>query len=452
MKRLRRMNRWLVILALLLGIALGTAAALLSLSLSSDQKGLSLGGLIAVVLTAILALVFPILVHYREAWIYKVNSMQLRFGTEVPFLDETAFLDAVDRSRNDSPVYAIHLTLVGTPSELERKGAGFALAEALAIATPKAWKTGYTELGDLLFFGPSSDEEFLELCHNVDEKLTHDRDVPPYCLLLGVSVSGKDALEKANQALTATLLDQFTRGNLSLQKYYEEEPILSKLDLDYEREQGRLDYFLAPFGRNEEDGSLELALLVPSIYDAYRGQLSDKDLYHSVELTSSRLSLDLDAAKSAVEVLAEHPEIKLLALRIGPETLVGSSFLSDLARQMEEAGVESNRLSLFLFAPSLGDSSILPFVEKARGLGFGIGVYEYGGESLERLGQVNPEYAFIKPEMLRKSASDEALKRLLLALKGFGVKPLLEPGEKLSEHSALLGEARVRLPRKEDEA
>lgn len=452
MKRLRRMNRWLVILALLLGIALGTAAALLSLSLSSDKNGLSLGGLIAVIVTAILALAFPIFVHYREAWIYKVNSMQLRFGTEVPFLDESSFLDAVDRSRADLPVYAMHLTLVGNPSELDRKGAGFALAEALASLSPKEWKVGYTELGDLLFFGPSSEEDFLSLCQKVDETLARDKDVPPYCLLLGVSISGKDALEKSNQALTATLLDQLTRGNLSLQKYYEEEPILAKLDLDYEREQGRLDYYLAPFGKAEEDETLALALLSPALYDAYRGEMSDKDLYHAVELSSSRLALDLDSAQEAVHVLVSHPQIQCLALRIGPETLFDTTFLSGLAEALAKNEIEPSRLSLFLFAPSLGESSLLPFVAKARGLGFGIGVYEYGGESLEILGKVQPEYALMKPELLRKNADEETLRRLLLALKAFGVKPLLEPGQKLAEYSALPGLARVRLPRKEEEA
>lgn len=451
MKRLRRMNRWLVILALLLGIALGTAAALLSLSLSSDPKGLSLGGLIAVIVTAILALAFPILVHYREAWIYKVNSMQLRFGTEVPFLDENAFLSTAERQKVEIPVYAMHLTLVGTPSELDRKSAGLTLAQAVAEKAPKNWDIGYTELGDLLFIGPANEEEFLSLCRDVDQLLAQDRDVPPYCLLLGESSDGKDAYEKSNQALVATLLDQLTRGNLSLQKYYEEEPILAKLDLEYEREQGRLDYFLAPFGAGEDE-SLELALLVPALYDPYRGQMSDKDLYHAVELSSSRLALDLDSAKEAAHVLSAHPNIQNLAFRIGPETLLAPRFLADLSAGLEAVGVETKRLSLFLFSPSLSDSSFLPFVEKAKGLGFGIGVYEYGGESLERLGQINPEYAFIKPELLRKSASEETLKRLLLALKGFGVKPLLEPGEKLCEYSALPGQARVRLPRKEEEA
>ena len=54
---LKRFKRAILVVALLLGASVGAGAALLSISLTKDTSPMTLGGLVCLLLTAILAIV-----------------------------------------------------------------------------------------------------------------------------------------------------------------------------------------------------------------------------------------------------------------------------------------------------------------------------------------------------------------------------------------------------------
>lgn len=448
MKKVKRLNRLLIVLAVLLGLALGSAATLLSLNIVADQKGLSLAGLICVIATALLALLFPVFVHERDNAIHRVDLQQNRFGMEVSFLDENQFLRAVKKQGETKNIYALHASTDEKAGDLLKKMLGFILSESLEEECKGKALVGYTELGDFLFYGFESDESFLEAMKRVDERLSKDKDLPPYTILLGSSASDVSLENRCNEALTATLLDETIRDNLSLLTYYEEDKNEKKLDFDFEKEQGRLSYYVLPFGGEEKT---ELELLSPALYDPYRGDLMDKELFHSLHLSGSRNALDHACINVLFQALKQNKELPLLGLRIGGSTCIDASFLPELAKKAEEAEVSLNRIVLFLPTPNLGQHGMDPFIAKAQGLGIHLGIYEFDGDKTDLLVKRSYEYGIVKPELVRKNAKRDVLEKTVAVLRALDIRPLLEADKLGGELSDLPSSEIKRLTLVEEE-
>ena len=445
MKRLRCISRTLLVLVLLLGLALGAGVVLLILCLSAYQQIYVIGALIGFIVSSIVALLLPFLAYLRARQVQFLESLDARFGGEVPFLEEGKFVLALKKAGSKQPIYALHLILPKGLNDLQKKEAYFALSEKMAGIYEGKALIGYNDEGDFLFANVSSEGTFLDLSQNLFEALCKETDLPPMTLLLGKSQKEQPYEEAILEAVEATMIDQYNRDNLTLVTYFKEENGTKGVDFAFEKDQGRLSYSLLPFGVNEE-GQIPLALLSPSLYDAYRGELTQKDLYHALQLSSSRLGLDQDASEEALYVLTEKPEIQKLGLILGEEAALDPEYLPNLAKK----GVDFGRLVFFLPSLSLHKKPLHAFAEKALALGAKMGVFEYGGEALEGLLKAKVEYATLKPELLRKNADPKFLENIVGALRGIHVSVLVYGGHLGRELSDLPAEASIRVPRQEE--
>ena len=206
---------------------------------------------------------------------------------------------------------------------------------------------------------------------------------------------------------------------------------------------------MLPFGGDLPEAPL--ALLAPSLYDPYRGPLSDKDLFRALSLGDSLRGLDELAIEEVVRILFSET-LPLLLLRLCEDSVLDPSFLPRLSEAFDNAGIDKSRLNLCLSCATLSYPNAVAFALKAKGLGYGLSVYDYDGENVASIIKTKPSYALIKPELLRKSASLEFLTEIVGLLPPLGVAPLIEAGKLGDSLSALSSGQLQNCPRKEEEA
>ena len=180
-----------------------------------------------------------------------------------------------------------------------------------------------------------------------------------------------------------------------------------------------------PFGEVED----RVSILSPLLYDPFRGDTVNKDLYHTAMVTHASFELDKLEVERALIFLCEENEIGRLMLRLSEDSTRNESFLSEIASRLEKKGIEKDRLILAYSSLSLAKKEVKYAVKKSKSLGFKVGVYEYGGERIDTLAELGIEYASMKTELVRPSANKELLSSLVSALRGMNITVLIEKGK-----------------------
>ena len=443
-KKIKAIHVLLLCLTGLLGVLLGIGVALLALNLTTQEKWLTFAGLLCLIVLAALCLALPLLVQYRANILNRIMNENALFGQDVSFDEEEEFLRK--HRKEIAPVYALHVKHNGY-DELAEKTIQFALTQALEEQISKIASIGYTRNGDFLFI-VDKENSFLEAMKTVQNKMLEDTSVPPFTLLLGYSDVGEDILSRAEEALNATLKDSSIRESLSLVRYDKQsEESRAPFQLDQEEEMGRLTYVMDEYVHDEE----RVALVRPSLYDPLRGDIHGKDLFHRVELYHLRYQLDQRSFEHVFDYLLEHPETRVF-VRIGQESLVSAGFLPYLTSKMQEKGLEYKRIVLLINALNAFDASAKEFARHCKALGFGIGIYEYGGENVLELSKFAPEVMMFKTENTRQGAPKEQLDALLQVARSIGAHIFVQAGRQGDDASYYVREAVPEAEQKEEEA
>ena len=419
-KKIKRAHILLLVLMGLCGALLGTGVALLILTLTMDEKALSLGGFICLILVAALCLALPLLIHYRDSLINVLMLDNALFGREVSFLDEDKFFK---KHQKELPtVYALRVKLEHV-DDLETKKVYFSLCDALEIHVSPAASIGYTRSGDFLFVAEHV-QALLKGLENAEKKMLSDSNIAPFSLMIGFSNHGDDIQTRAKEALDATMINSSIRESMSKLEYKEEnEDKTANFDIENEVKMQRFHFDVEEYAHEEE----HIGLLVPSLYDASRGDILGKDLFRRAELYHVRAILDMHCFENAVQYLVRNLD-KTLLLRIGMESIEDPEFLGKISAELQQNNVPANQLMLMIPALNLSEYYVRNFIAHARGLGIRIGVYEYGGEDVLSLCKIAPEVISFKTESTRLDASRNELDALLSVVSAVSSRAFIETG------------------------
>ena len=417
-KRIKRLQITLFILMALAGIALGMGVALLCLNLTTDAKGVSFGGLICLIIVAALCLALPLIAHYRSALIATLLLCNSLFGREVTFLDEDAFYKK--HQKEIATVYALRLKLEHG-DDLVVKKVYFSLSNALQEEIAPIADIGYTRGGDFIFLA-ENEKTFRKAMEAVEKKMLGDSSIPPFTLLLGCSNVGEDIPARAKEAIEATMIDSSIRESLSLVAYQSEEKDQTiTFSVEKEESMQRLHYDLDEYVHGDE----RVGLLRPRLYDATRGDIQGKDLFHRCELYRVRGQLDMRSFIHALAYLEKNQDLRVF-LRLGMESIENADFLPEIMAELDQKQISASRIVLMINALNMDEFHVRRFIEHARGLGFGIGVYEYGGENVLSLAKLHPEVVSIKTENTRQNADRGQLDALLNVVESVSSRPFVE--------------------------
>ena len=419
-KKIKRIHIWLLVLTALLGGLLGTGVALLCLNLTTDAKGVSFAGLICLILVAALCLSLPLVVHYRDTVLNRLVHCNAVYGREVSFLDEDAFFKK--HGQEIATVYALHPKVV-FGDDLAIKTVFYSLCDALEEYVAPIASIGYARTGEFLFI-VDNENTLMDALKRVEEKMLKDDTIPPFILLLGLSETGADITERASEAITATLIDSSIRESLSLVAYTaDKEKQMSVLNLANEEDKGRLRYDMDEYLHDEE----RVTLVSPALYDAIRGEIKGKELFRRCDLFHVREEFDLRCVSNAVNYLKGHEGVTAI-VRLGADSLESADFLPKMAEVVKSGEVPCSSIMIMIPALQIDSIYVRTFINHAKGLGFRIGVYEYGGENILSLTKIAPEIMMFKSENTRQNAPRNELDALLNVANAISSKAFLEEG------------------------
>ena len=437
-KRIRKAQALLLALIALTGIVLGTGVTLLCLNLTQDDKNLTFYGLICLIAVAALCLSLPFLTQHRDSLVEALAKSTLLYGGDVNYLDSERFCKRV-KKKDHRPIYCVHARIYGG-NEIDFKEVRHAFALAFDEVASKASLRGYSPEGDFLFVS-DKEEAIIDAVHQANEAMLKNEALPSFALLLGVSRSEGDSAQRTYQAHLAALIDEDKRPSLSLVEYKEaKEGGLEDFDLENEISMGRLTL---DFDVYEHEGEL-LAFSNPDLYDSRRGQVRSKDLFHRADIYYVRDKLDRFVMEASYDFLKQHMDHKV-AIRLGAKSFIDPNFLKNLAEQLKNREIPADSYYLMISATDFVSFDARAFVSHARGMGFHIGLYEYGGEDVLTLLQVAPELMTLKRENLRPSANANELEALISIVNQAKAKLLIEQSDAFHDRSMYV------VPRVEEE-
>ena len=434
MEKIKRYGIILLVLMAICGVGLGVSVTLFALSFFDARRGFVLAGFVCAIISTALTLVLPFLIHARDNQIAKVDTMLREFGQEVSFLNEKEFLKTIERKRAVPKIYALHVELAASVNELKRKEVGFALSKAIEGNPMDDTLIGYDSEGNFVFYTTNRERELIKTLKKVEAELLKNASLPTLSLLLGASRSEGDYPRMIEEAIAASSFSAENRSDLDLFVYDEEKQEEKSIDIAKEIEHGRLSFYVQPFVKEGEDG---VELLAPTLYDAFRGDISGKDLSQAMMLLKALPQLDDASIKRAINRLRETDDSHSVIVRISKESAQNPSFLGEIAEKMEKAMIKKERLIIGYLSLDLGEKSVRLSVNKAKALGFRVCVYDYGGENVDRLIGASFSFALIKPELLRKTSDPEVLHSMVKVLSAIGIPALIEKGKLCEELSML---------------
>ena len=445
MRKVKRYNMALLVLLGLCGVGLGASVVLLVLSFSDSNRFLSLGGLIIAIASIALTVTLPFLTIIRDNHYSKAKTMLDRFGMEVSFLSLSEFNKKYRKTQTNDPIYALHAELPYGVEEIKRKEIGYQFASLMQEVFASFGIIAYSESGDFILLTGKKEKEVIEAKERLEERLLSSSSIPTIRLVLATSKSGT-LEERINGSLELSRVATSKYIDMPLYVVGEGKEKEEELNLEKEESFGRLSYFVYPFGEVED----RVSILSPLLYDPFRGDTSNKDLYHMTMVTHNSFELDKLEVERAFIFLCEENEIGRLMLRLSEDSSRNESFLSEIASRLEKKGIEKDRLILAYPSLSLIKKEVKYAVKKSKALGFKVGVYEYGGERIDTLAELGIEYASMKTELVRPSANKELLSSLVFALRGMNITVLIEKGKLGEEFSSLEAKEERRLLDKDE--
>ena len=431
---LKRFKRAILVVALLLGASVGAGAALLSISLTKDTSPMTLGGLVCLLLTAILAIVFGVFVHLREVALARLEQMESLFGKGCEILSMSEFETVLAKEkRRYEHVYAVHMRLGKKAGEEDVRFARLSLADLLFDLLHEKAIIAYSSEADFVLV--LDDEKILEeQIAEIDRHLRRNPRIVPYGLYLGKARLGKVVEESIAHAIESAYADTLIRNPLSVKTYIEEEAEAPRsIDIATEIRAKRLRFKAVVFSKADK----KLYYLSPELYDPVKGPLSGKDFRNAMALagqsktvTDVSLQLILGALDSA---MVPGP----VALELSEEALKDPSFLLQFTGEMISRHIKMGKVVLFLPATALNEPEVKLIVRKLKGLRLPLGIYECGEEKIADIAYVEPLYIRYKTEYVRLSASEKVLSGLIEATLALGAAPLLGKNDLLAERSCL---------------
>ena len=435
-QEIRRFKRAILIVALLLGVDLGAGAALLTFNLTKDLSPRTLGGLICLVLSVALAILFGILVHLRASAVARYEQMESLFGKGSDILSQEEFMSVINRvnkhGRRYESVYCLHMRLGKGASDLDVRFARLSLADLLFDLMHTEALIGYTGEADFIL-ALEKEENLSSALAEIDRHLRRNPKIVPYGLYVGKAPLGKKPEESIEMAVQAAYEDTLVRPSLDIRTFGQgASGKAHSIDIRTEMEAKRLRIKAIHLTKGDQN----LYYVSPELYDPVKGALKGKDFRNAMMLANQNTELEnlcLQYAYSQIQ-FGEIPGP--FGIEISAESLKNPDFLLRFASDMIERGIKTKKIIFFLPAPALEDPEVKLTVKKLVGLRIRLGVYEFGEEKLKSIELVNPAFLRFKTEYTRASSSAPLLNGLIDAGIALGAEPLLLSADLLHERSA----------------
>ena len=430
-KALKRLNIAIIVALSLLGVAFGVALTLLIFTLTNDSSGLSLGGLIALLVSIPVALVLLFLVRAREMAIARLEKMEEIFGKGNEILTKPEFISYLKKRKCQADkVYALHMKLGKGYEEDEARFARLSLCDLLYEMFHEYGVIAYTGEADFLFVIEDK-VDLPSTLKEIDRHLKRNPRVISYAIYLGVAtLRKKEAAKCCENAISASYADTAIRAPLSINSIKGKGRGVDKIDFAKELEAKRLRFPAIDYVDSKNN---HLYYLMPELYDPSRGPIRDKDFRSFVAMSGQEEDVTRISLDKALESLSEGLLTGPIGVEVSLNELLDPSFVPKISEALLERKLKLKKLVIFVPSSALNNHDAKLGIDKLNGMRIPFGVYEYGEEKLADLAKLKPLYVRFKSEYVRKGADEKLLLALISAVRELGITPLLKRDDLLGD-------------------